>query len=372
VATPSTSASDTIRALEFVTNAWGYPETLRLDRARANSSLQLAEYAKRHNFLVVLSPAHAHFTLGQVETRNRDLAAMAVTVFGESGAAQALVDQSSLNQLSFFSNAALNSNRGTTPYRALRGYDPPTPLTVETGVEDFLYPGLPSSFSGGLERFANSLAGLQELVATGHSTAQLVDAASRDAARAPPTQFDKGDLVTVHYPGALKLQSYLRGPFVVDSHPSRSWYSLRRLEDIGNASADTFQCHSSRIFKFNASRTTIEALMARSLSDDYGVVTAVTAHRLLPDGQYEFTVVWADGDITQSTADPLSRVTVFKNYVAAHGLVLDPRKRIPSSSQCVAVSNTGPPVRGRGSRGRGRGSGRGARRGRSGHTSSAS
>ena len=73
----------------------------------------------------------------------------------------------------------------------------------------------------------------------------------------------------------------------------------------------------------STSRTTVAQLLARNLDDDYGVVLAVTHHRLpaAAGGEVEFLVTF-DGSTTPvyQPASGLTQLSLFKEYVAAHSL----------------------------------------------------
>jgi len=54
----------------------------------------------------------------------------------------------------------------------------------------------------------------------------------------------------------------------------------------------------------------------------YGIVSAIHAHTLRPDGGYDFSVSWAGSASgpTQVCGYNLAKLTVFEDYIAAAGL----------------------------------------------------
>ena len=212
-------------------------------------------------------------------------------------------------------NATFNRSTGFSAFRHFRGYEPDTPLTTLTGTA-----GLPGDVS--TEQFAHLVSQTQLLAATSSSTSQIIAARDRDAARGPPVALAAGDYVLVWYPPLNKMQEAYRGPFIVDSKRTDSWYSIRRLVDKDNTAAVPFQVHVSRLRKFNNSRVTDAQLLSRGLDDDFCIVKAITGHHRLPDGSYEFDVLWEGGDISRSSPETLSKITIFRDYITAHKIAI--------------------------------------------------
>ena len=317
----STASTDLISGLQPIVDALGAPRVLRVDRAKGNISKQFDKYAQQHGVLLVPSPAHAHFTLGMVEGRNDTIRMLAHVMFAPNGfgAAAALSDQDKLDELASVYNATLNRSTGFTPFRLFRGYDPSTALSTLVGCE--AVPGNPN-----VEEYAHRVNMMQLLASTGSNVAQFVAARDRDAARSPPPSFGTGDFVLVWYPPLNKFEPAYRGPFIIDSRRTDSWYYVRRLVDKHNTNAVPFEVHVSRLRKFNMSRTDIDSLLTFNLDSSFGIVKGIKSHRALADGSLEFEVLWADGDVTYSPPELLSKVKVFRDYVESKHIDLGARR----------------------------------------------
>jgi hypothetical protein len=251
------------------------------------------------------------------ETRMGVLRKLAQTGFGSDGigAGKALASQESLDVIAKHVNATECRSTGRSAFEALKGYVPETAVTALVG-DNTVYS---SPFgSEDTESWLNRLTAIQELVATATSVSQFVAASSRDAGRVAPRAYALGELVLVWYPSPGKLQPCYRGPFVIDGKRNDNWYTIRRLADAKVKDAVLTEAHVSRLRPFNASRTTVEELLAYGLGDDYGVVKAILRHRTTADGSLEFEVKWQDDSTSFLDGVSLGKVTLFKEYIASH------------------------------------------------------
>jgi hypothetical protein len=337
----STASSALIAGLNAVFDILGTPNVLRVDSGSGNISAALHKYANDRNIVLLPSPAYAPFTLGAVEGRNDTIRQLAHLLFGQDGhgAADALTNQDSLNKIADTYNATPSSVTGYSPFRVFRGYEPSTAVRELTGCNNV--------GNVDVESHVNFVSLLHLLTSVASSTAQLKAAHHRDSKRVSPPTFEPGDYVLVWYPPLHKLDTAYRGPFTIESRRTPSWYFVRRLVDRDNADAVPFEVHVSRLRAFNASRTSVDRLLAHGLDASYDIVTGILSHRVAPTGQYEFEVSWSDGTTTYTPPGLLSKVTLFKDYVASHGIVLPRTRGAPGGAP------RGGPQRRRG-RGRGR------------------
>jgi hypothetical protein len=111
-----------------------------------------------------------------------------------------------------------------------------------------------------------------------------------------------------------------RGPLRIlgQSGPlNGSWYNVCKLENYERRLAP-FAVHVSALKRFDASRTTVDQLLARGLNGDFGIVSAITHHRPPAEagGEVEFLVTFEGVSLPVYTpGSSLTRVTVFTEYV---------------------------------------------------------
>ena len=102
--------------------------------------------------------------------------------------------------------------------------------------------------------------------------------------------------------------------------------------DIGVSDGVLTEVHVERLRPFNASRTSIDALLSHNLDSSYGIVSAILSHRTSASGALEFEVKWQDSTTSFVDVKTLSKVTLFKDYVTQHGLTLAPSRTDSSRS----------------------------------------
>jgi hypothetical protein len=193
---------------------------------------------------------------------------------------------------------------GCTPAEARYGNVRPSRSEFVSGA----FAHIPRPINWPLEAlpYGNQLAAFQQSVQVHLSMAKMTDATYKDGLRHMPAVYKRGDFVLQLVP--LPMESTLpcwRGPFIVTG-PSGdtttgSWYNVCKIEHFkkektaGDSLESPFSVHVSALKKFDASRTTVAQLLARNLDDDYGVVLAVTHHRLpaAAGGEVEFLVTCA-------------------------------------------------------------------------------
>ena len=321
----STASTSLIAGLTSLFDILGTPNVLRVDSGSGNVSASLRKFVDERHVVLSPSPGYAPFTLGAVEGRNDTIRQLAQINFGADGhgAADALTNQTTLNKIADMYNTTPNYT-GFSPFRIFRGYEPSTAVRELTGCNDV--------GNVNVEGYVNSVSLLHLLTSIASSTSQLKAAHHRDSKRDELPKFNIGDYVLVWYPPLHKLDTAYRGPFVIESRRTPSWYFVRRLVDRGNVDAVPFEVHVSRLRFFNASRTSVDRLLAHGLDTSYDIVTGIVSHRIASDGQYEFEVTWSDGTTTFSPPQLLSKVTLFKDYVASHGIDLHRTRAAPSGA----------------------------------------
>ena len=326
-AASSTASSSLIRAIDSITEFTGYPRILRVDRGSGNISKELNRWAESHSIELVPSPPFAHFTLGMVENRVGQVRDLAHLLFGTNGtgAAAALSSQANLNLIANVANRLVNRSTGYSAYEVFFGTPSPTPVDELTGAAG-------SPIFNSPDDFINCVHALHDLVATASSASQLINAKGRSQRSTPPPTYAAGDLVLMWYPKRDQFDIPYHGPFIIDSRRNDNWYLVRRLVDQGIHDAKLTEAHVSRLRRFNASRTTIDALLAFNLDSSFGIVSAITGHGVDADGNAEFHVLWADGTTSRSPAELLTKVKVFQDYVATHGITLPSGRAGPRAS----------------------------------------
>jgi hypothetical protein len=205
---------------------------------------------------------------------------------------------------------------GHSPFGVLHAFEPANPVTRALSQR--------AENASGIAAFHERITAVQEIVLLRNAVAQAVSKGEFDARNKAPPRFEPGEYVMVlEEQRANKLGSQYKGPFVVVREESPDMYVVHRLLEPGKE----FRRHASFLVAFDMALTSEAAEATRSLgggSDKtvYGIVSAIHAHTLRPDGGYDFSVSWAGSASgpTQVCGYNLAKLTVFEDYIAAAGL----------------------------------------------------
>ena len=306
-----------------------WPLSLRVDDAKNLNTGTFRTQAASHGCSIVEGPAYSQWTNGMAETRMHQIK-MLIRAMGAAGL-KPLLDAPSASpddilracsRLAELHNHNHNRTLGASPAQVRYGNVRPCNLEIASGAFEYL--GRPANWPIETPLYANALAALQATVAVTLTMAKLKDATENDAKRLAPHEYKDGDLVILQRPLSLEsTKSNFSGPFrVLGQAAGPSWYNITQLENYADR-VYPFSAHVSALKPFNAERTTIEQLLKRRLSDEFGIVKAVTAHKAptAPGCEAEFLVTW-DGcpDAIFTPASWLSRVRIFQDYIKLHNL----------------------------------------------------
>ena len=345
-----TDSSQCIDALAAVAVGVGHwPLNLRVDGARALNSREIREFLEARHCTVLESPGHSQFTLGMAENRVKQFKAQGRVAGDDSlrelcanNASEAVV-RAACEALALAHNHSLCRTIGTTPMQARYGNPKPPPLELISGA--FAHIPRPSEWPLEVEAYANRLSALQTCVSVSATLAKLSDAKAKDSVRAPAEEYKDGDFVLQKLPLSLdSTKPSYRGPLRVlgQSGPRNgSWYNVCKLENYERRLAP-FAVHVSALKRFDASRTTVDQLLSRGLNGDFGIVSAITHHRLpaVAGGEVEFLVTFEGSPLPVYTlGSSLNRVTIFTDYVHAHKL--DPSQFNLNSDWTTRRARTG-------------------------------
>jgi hypothetical protein len=182
------TAADAVKAITQVTSARGQlPRTIRVDAARALTGRGLTKFCTDNDINLDPSPPHAHHTLGAAESKNHVLASMAKCLWRDA-AAERLSTQDGLDIIAALMRAAHCREIGTTPYHAMYGRHPDTPLSRTTGI---LGDSFDSSFIN-VHDYLNRLSIVHEYVSNTSNASTLADAAARNRSRPDPPSYAQG------------------------------------------------------------------------------------------------------------------------------------------------------------------------------------
>ena len=306
------TAQDATAVLSDLIRARGdSPRVLRVDSAQALVGTVLRKWADERSIDVARSPPYAHHTLGLAESKNAVFTAMAKVLHGDR-APLALTDQRQLDVVASHINAAYSRELGTSPHYAMYGKHPTNALARALGEADDAHG----------HDYANRLAQVHSYIATALSASTLADAATRDRNRLPPPTYFVGQLVLLWHPTVSKWSNTYRGPYVINAVIDASWYKVHKLVYDDPTTAPTITVSVARLKAFNDTRTTTDALLARTLDEDFAIVSEILEHRRRPDGALEFAIKWHNGDVSWTTADEgqLHRIAKFVSYLQRHDI----------------------------------------------------
>jgi hypothetical protein len=322
----SAQCIDALRRITLGVGHW--PLILRVDDAKALNSTSFRALAASKQCTVLESPAYAQWTNGLAETRMHQIKMM-MRAMGKQGA-KGIIDggaseddiQGACVGLAELHNHSLCRTLACSPAQVRYGNVKPPQLEVVSGA--FAYLPRPINWPPEAPLYTNMLCALQSVAMFTLSFAKLKDAAEKDAKRLLPPVYKKGDMVIQSLPLSLSSTTpSFRGPFrVLGPAAGSSWYNITDLENYDEGTFP-FSVHVSALRRFNASRATESQLLARRLSDEAGIVLAITDHRapIEPGREAEFLVTW-DG-CTEAVFTPgslLTRLDLFKEYTTKHAL----------------------------------------------------
>ena len=340
------TAADAVKAITQVTSARGQlPRTIRVDAARALTGRGLTKFCTDNGINLDPSPPHAHHTLGAAESKNHVLASMAKCLWRDA-AAERLSSQDGLDVIAALMRAAHCREIGTTPYHAMYGRHPDTPLSRTTGI---LGDSFDSSFSN-VHDYLNRLSIVHEYVSNTSNASTLADAAARNRSRPDPPSYAPRDLVLLWFPAGTKWEQFYRGPYVVSQRINDNWYRVVKLEHADDLSgAPSTEISVARMRRFDAGRTTIAKLLARDLDGGYAIISSVLAHRTRPSGELEFEILWHNDIKTWSTVSEssLQRNTILISYFEKHGIDKKLLATATTPSTTATTPGAGPVKRGR-------------------------
>lgn len=142
----TTSASDTIKALEKFITSFGIPQKLVYDRGTAFMNTDFAHYLKELGITHAPRTAYSPWTNGKVETQNKHLGRYFRQFLSDSGS-----NWSELaSKFSFAHNTTVNYGTGLTPYEILFGQKPHVPLSLKLGLSRTVDLNCSSPFCEGL------------------------------------------------------------------------------------------------------------------------------------------------------------------------------------------------------------------------------
>lgn len=231
-----------------------------------------------------------------------------------------------LARLEFLLNTTYCDSIKGSPYWALTGIEPRTPLVAKTSVSPiYLAPGTDAARVD-VDSLHNCLAehharvnAVHGLVALSSSRAQLRNATRYAAARAAPA-ITVGMTVGIHQLPFNGLLPYLKGPYVVTKVDATGNY----IEAKGwiDPSMTLGPTHVSRVRPMDLTRTTPADVAAYLAGPGVAVIKAILEHRDAANGAREFLVEWvnfADPTWTPAANIP-SGNAIFSQYCVSRGI----------------------------------------------------
>ena len=127
---PTTSAADTIKAMEKFITTFGIPQKLVYDRGTAFMNADFTNWAKELGITMAPRTAYSPWTNGKVETQNRHLARYFRNFLNENANNWAKL----AHQFAFAHNTTTSYTTGTSPYEIVFGTKPQIPLSLKLGL----------------------------------------------------------------------------------------------------------------------------------------------------------------------------------------------------------------------------------------------
>lgn len=205
-------------------------------------------------------------------------------------------------------NSAYNRSIGTSPFRALYGYDPRTAIIALTG-------GNPQITSD-IEQLHRMIDVVQAYVRHVQANAFDANRADYDSVRSP-VSYAIGSKVLVHRNNrANKLLSHWHGPYTVTERVNDNIYNVSDRKGV------IHRVHVARIRSLDTSRLTSDDEEEMWCPTNKFLVESIIGHRLNADGTYHFRVKWLgyddDKDITWAEMRDISHTPAFKLYAEEH------------------------------------------------------
>ena len=320
------TASDVTEELDeaILSSFHTYPVTIRCDSAAVFQSDHFTAYCRANGIVCQAGPPYAQHAQGIVEKRMEYLKVALKALLG-GRAPHDWNYKDSIARLEFLLNTTYCDSIKGSPYWALTGIEPRTPLTAATTVcPIYVTPG-GNAASIDVDLLNNCIAehharvnAIRVLTALSSSNTQLKRAARLTAERASPN-IKEGDTVGVHQTPLNGLLPYLKGPYVVTKVDATGDYV--ELKGWIDASMTLGPTHVSRVRPMDLSRATPSNVAAYLATPGVAIIEAINEHRDA-NGAREFLVKWVNFSVPTWTAasNIPSDNAIFVKYCSDNGL----------------------------------------------------
>jgi hypothetical protein len=218
---PNANTKELLEELdEVVTINASLPAVIRCDNGAPFNSTEFAAWCADRNITLVHGVPHHSQGQGSVETKFRPIAHALMATLGKKAAADWKVHPH-IQRLEFIINTMYCEPIGGSPYFAVFGREPRTPLAAKTSWTDSAVARFLETATISAEDVQNiigehhaRITAVQSLLLTGSSVAQAVTKAAYEKL-AKPSPFTVGSSVALHTAPPNKLSHRYSGPYVI-------------------------------------------------------------------------------------------------------------------------------------------------------------